>query len=90
MKKNDFKVVEYPTLLGATFRVKTTADSKPIICKVNEHGNWSFIVQKDMPANLLSEVEDICISQFAPQVWEHIFGNPDAIKFFDDALKKEV
>ena len=90
MKKIDFKVVEQPTLLGATFSVKTTADREPIIASVNEQGHWAFTVPKDLPATLLSKVQDVCEMQFAPQVWGNIFGNPSAIRFFDEALKKGV
>jgi hypothetical protein len=52
MKKIDFKVVEQPTLLGATFSVKTTADREPIIARVNEQGHWAFTVPKDLLATL--------------------------------------
>jgi hypothetical protein len=54
MRKNDFKV-SAPSLLGATFSVKTTADSEPIVCKVDERGHWSFTVPKDLPATLLEQ-----------------------------------
>jgi hypothetical protein len=81
---NDFKV-SAPSLLGATFSVMTSADSEPIVCKVDERGHWSFTVPKDLPATLLSKVQDVCEMQFAPQVWGNIFGNPSAIRFFDEA-----
>jgi hypothetical protein len=84
MRKNDFKV-SAPSLLGATFSVKTTADDEPIIAKVDERGHWFFTVPKDLPARLLDKVQDLCEMQFIPQVWESIFGNPEAIRFFDEA-----
>jgi hypothetical protein len=86
MRKNDFKV-SAPSLLGATFSVMTSADSEPIVCKVDERGHWSFTVPKDLPATLLSKVQDVCETQFSPSVWQHIFGDPDAeaLKFFDEA-----
>jgi hypothetical protein len=86
---NDFKV-SAPSLLGASFSVKTSCDDEPIIARVNKKGNWSFTVPKDMPVTLLSKVEDACISQFSPKVWEHIFGNPEAIRFFDEAQSLHI
>ena len=89
MSKFNFKV-SAPSLLGASFSVQTNCDDEPIIARVNKKGNWSFTVPKDMPVTLLSKVEDACISQFSPKVWEHIFGNPEAIKFFDEALSLHI
>jgi hypothetical protein len=86
---NDFKV-SAPSLLGATFSVMTSADSEPIVCKVDERGHWSFTVPKDLPATLLSKVQDVCEMQFAPQVWGNIFGNPEAIRFFDEAQSLHI
>jgi hypothetical protein len=51
MSKFNFRV-EQPTLLGASFSVMTSADSEPIVCKVDERGHWSFTVPKDMDAEL--------------------------------------
>jgi hypothetical protein len=86
---NDFKV-SAPSLLGASFSVMTSADSEPIVCKVDERGHWSFTVPKDMPARILDKVQDVCEMQFAPQVWGNIFGNPEAIRFFDEAQSLHI
>jgi hypothetical protein len=80
---NDFKV-SAPSLLGATFSVKTTADDEPIIAKVDERGHWFFTVPSDMDARLLSAVQDICEAQFAPSTLAHIRAD----RFFEDALSE--
>jgi hypothetical protein len=72
---NDFKV-SAPSLLGATFSVMTSADSEPIVCKVDERGHWSFTVPKDLPATLLSKVQDVCEMQFSPSSMATYFWQP--------------
>lgn len=81
MKKLNFKV-SAPILLGASFSVKTSCDDEPIIADLNEQGNWAFNVPKDMPAELLSAVQDLCEGQFVPSVMTSIRAN----RFFDEAI----
>lgn len=81
MKKLNFKV-EQPTLLAASFSVMTSADDEPIVARVNEQGHWAFTVPKDMDAELLSAVQDLCESQFIPSVMTNIRAN----RFFDEAI----
>jgi hypothetical protein len=83
MKKYDFKV-EQPTLLAASFSVQTSADDEPIVARVNERGHWAFTVPKDLPATLLSKVQDVCEMQFAPSVMTNIRAD----RFFEDALSE--
>jgi hypothetical protein len=83
MSKFNFRV-EQPTLLGASFSVMTSADSEPIVCKVDERGHWSFTVPKDMDAELLSNIQDICEGQFVPSVFARIRAD----RFFEDALSE--
>jgi hypothetical protein len=78
---NDFKV-SAPSLLGASFSVMTSADSEPIVCKVDERGHWSFTVPKDMPARILDKVQDVCEAEFVPSVFARIRAD----RFFDEAL----
>jgi hypothetical protein len=81
MNKYDFKV-EQPTLLAATFSVKTNCDTEPIICNFDEKGKCSLTVPSDMDVRLLSAVQDLCELQFSPSTLAHIRAN----RFFDEAI----
>ena len=80
MRKNF--MVEQPTLLAASFSVKTNCDDEPIIANFDENGRCSFTVPSDMDAHLLSMVQDMCEGQFVPSVFARIRAN----KFFDEAI----